>query len=117
MVKGGAAGYVAKYIAKSVGNVALAEHMDVVNGQQIQLDLGPTDPKNVKESEPGHKRVDAWAATWGIRQFQTIGMPSVTVWRELRRVTPDQLELFASEVAPALKAAHAAAPAPSLAEA
>lgn len=97
MTKGGAAGYVAKYIAKSVGHLALAEHMDVVDGQQITLDLGPTDTNDVKETGQGFKRVDAWAATWGIRQFQTIGMPSVTVWRELRRVTPDQLELFERE--------------------
>lgn len=99
MTKGGAAGYVAKYIAKSVGHIALAEHQDVVNGQQLALDFQTSwDAKDVKEpAGQGHMSVDAWAATWGIRQFQTIGMPSVTVWRELRRVTPDQLELFSQE--------------------
>ncbi len=90
MDRGGAAGYVAKYIAKSVGHIALTEHQDLVNGDQIDMDFGP-------EESQGHQRVDAWAATWGIRQFQTIGLPSVTAWRELRRVSADQLELFAQE--------------------
>ena len=90
MDKGGAAGYVAKYIAKSVGHIALTEHQDLVNGNQVSMDFG-------EETSQGHQRVDAWAATWGIRQFQTIGMPSVTAWRELRRVSHDQLELFGRE--------------------
>lgn len=108
MVKGGAAGYVAKYIAKSVGHLALAEHQDLVDGQQIAMDFGKADPRDVKEPAAGYQRVDAWAATWGIRQFQTIGMPSVTVWRELRRVTRDQLELFQLEGdKPTVQAYHA----------
>ena len=90
MNRGGAAGYVAKYIAKSVGHVALTEHQDLVNGDQIRMEFG-------EETSQGHQRVDAWAACWGIRQFQTIGMPSVTAWRELRRVSKDQLDLFNQE--------------------
>jgi hypothetical protein len=66
MVKGGAAGYVAKYIAKSVVHLALAEHQDMVDGQQIAMDFGATDARDVKESGAGHRRLDAWAAHWGM---------------------------------------------------
>lgn len=83
MTSGGAAGYVAKYIAKSVGHAALADHLDVVQGQLWDVE---------QNDMPGHRRVDTWASTWGIRQFQAIGMPSVCVWRELRRVSEDQIE-------------------------
>lgn len=83
MTGGGAAGYVAKYIAKSVGHAALADHLDVVQGQLWDVE---------QNDMPGHRRVDAWAACWGIRQFQAIGMPSVCVWRELRRVSKDQID-------------------------
>ena len=80
MRAGGAAGYVAKYIAKNVGgNIDIGEHTD---------GLFPVAEGEVQ----GYQRVDAWAATWGIRQFQPIGQPPVTVWRELRRVTKDQVE-------------------------
>ena len=75
--KGGAAGYIAKYIAKSIGHHALKEHLDEATGDLFTVEMGGV---------PGHMRVDAWASTWRIRQFQPIGQPSVTAWREVRRI-------------------------------
>ena len=87
MIGGGAAGYIAKYIAKNIGgSVDVGPHLDGTGG--AQADAFAVDTGAVQ----GYQRVDAWAATWGIRQFQAIGQPPVTVWRELRRVTFDQVE-------------------------
>ena len=87
MERGGAAGYIAKYIAKNVGgSYDVGGHLDGTGGDQA-------DAFGVESGAvQGFQRVDAWAGTWGIRQFQPIGQPPVTVWRELRRVTHDQAE-------------------------
>ncbi|MEY4415794.1 MAG: hypothetical protein RIQ53_3087 [Pseudomonadota bacterium] len=95
MVGGQAAGYVAKYVAKNVddaGAVGTQGHHDEDHTGQADW-IGGT-----------AARVAAWASAHGIRQFQSIGQPPVTVWRELRRV-----ELQAVQgAAPAVVEAHAA---------
>ena len=80
--RGTAAGYVAKYISKNI------------NGEQFARAGVEGDDKDrydhsLTESAP---RIEAWAACWGIRQFQFVGLPSVTVWREVRRLTEKQQE-------------------------
>jgi len=96
--KGGAAGYIAKYIAKGIddaGSVGLEGHDDDIQGRNVRMDQGDM-------FGGGAARVRAWASAHGIRQFQPIGQPPVTVWRELRRVPETQAQ--ASERIAALHA-------------
>lgn len=82
--RGSAVGYVAKYIAKNIDGHAVGEHM-TAERYVVQADMLGDD-----EITPS-ARVEAWAATWGIRQFQQFGGAPVGVWRELRRVKEEDL--------------------------
>jgi hypothetical protein len=67
--------YVAKYIAKGL------------DGYRVQ---GYDEDKEERYTDDSSaERVDAWASCWGIRQYQTIGMPPISQWRELRRLTQE----------------------------
>ena len=69
--RGGAAGYIAKYVAKNIDGYALEGETDFDSGRLL------TDVATA---------VTAWASTWRIPQFHAIGIPSVGAYRECRRI-------------------------------
>ena len=83
MHAGGAAGYVAKYISKGIDDAGAVSS----EGHYEEL---PDDRKIVMQQEDmfggGAARVRMWARSHGIKQFQPLGQPPVSAWRELRRV-------------------------------
>lgn len=81
--KGSAAAYIAKYISKNIDDDSEDAHDEVIgpDGEPVKIAM----PANA--ADRASQRVDAWAGVWGIRQFQPIGQPPVTVWREIRRVS------------------------------
>lgn len=98
MERGGASGYIAKYIAKNIDDAgAVADE-----GQRDEWADGAGDLFGGSAA----LRVEAWAAAWGIRQFQAIGQPPVTVWRELRRITTEAVAGASELVKTAHRAAH-----------
>jgi hypothetical protein len=80
--EGGAAAYLAKYVAKNIDGVD-------VHGMILGVDE-ETDLDSISSAE----RVQAWKSRHGIRQFQFVGAVSITVWREIRRLKDSIPETF-----------------------
>lgn len=70
--KGSATAYIAKYISKNIDGYALAGELDNESGRPLNETA---------------KYAMAWASLHRIRQFQPLGQPSVTVYRELRKLS------------------------------
>ncbi|MDG6097259.1 replication endonuclease [Alteromonas sp. ZYF713] len=66
--KGSAQDYIAKYICKNI------------DGEFIDLD------KYGNDAKVAASKITAWASLFKIRQFQFFGLPSVSLWRQLRKV-------------------------------
>lgn len=90
MNKGGAAGYIAKYIAKNIDGYALDGQLDHETGQALSDTAAA---------------VTAWASVWRIPQFKSIGVPTMGAYRECRRIRGVSLSGDFDELVEAVRAA------------
>ena len=88
--KGGAAGYIAKYIAKNIDGYALDGQLDHETGQALSDTAAA---------------VTAWASVWRIPQFKSIGVPTMGAYRECRRIRGVSLSADFDELVEAVRAA------------
>jgi hypothetical protein len=81
--KGGAVGYVAKYISKNLDGVGVGADFEA------QMEATAAAPRAV-----------VWARTWNARQFQFFGVGAISAFRELRRLerVPGPLEAVVGEL-------------------
>ncbi|MEY0876732.1 replication endonuclease [Providencia manganoxydans] len=82
--KGSATAYIAKYISKNIDGYALRDK----DGNPL------LDEESGKPMTETAKFATAWAARYRIRQYQPIGQPSVTVWRELRKLNNQLISIL-----------------------
>lgn len=85
--RGSAVGYLVKYVCKNI------------DGEGLDSDL-----EGVAANESA-ARAEAWARSHSVRQFQSFGVPPVSVWRELRRIPSEGL----ASAPAAIQQAHGAA--------
>jgi hypothetical protein len=95
--KGSATGYISKYVAKNIDGFEVGEDYEATVAKlDDQIAAAASSGSEIADAAPKKKlasdasntsaRVGAWASLHGIRQFQQIGGPQVTIYRECRRI-------------------------------
>lgn len=92
----GAVGYAAKYIAKAIGGFDLSDSAIETDKQLAEWANNAADDESGKEKQSvieTSERVAAWAAVWGIRQFQFFGLEfcPVGLWRQFRKFDAEEV--------------------------
>ncbi|MGL5953662.1 MAG: replication endonuclease [Providencia rustigianii] len=90
MNRGGAVGYIAKYIAKNIDGYALDGEIDHETGKDL---------KSMAAA------VTAWASTWRIPQFKFYKLPSKGAYRECRRLRGVSIADSLGDIAERVRAA------------
>lgn len=93
--QGSATGYISKYVAKNIDGFEVGEDFEANNGGSGDDGgsgsvVGGGEAEALAQAEKSSAsvtsaRVRAWASLHGIRQFQQVGGPTVTLYREFRR--------------------------------